>query len=977
MRWPRFTILQLFLVTALVGLLAGWWMQARQVGKQSLLTALAISPDGSKVAANYSSGSVDVWDISGSTPRQIRSFEKSSVLLNEVQFLDDGTIIRMRIDGQGTALVRYDPMTKRETVVLKSRTPWNMWCLSLDGKVAVSCGAPTTIDVWDLSTGKLSRQHTLALPAGAFVSQLELDARGSMIAASVPSQSQVHLIDVATGQKRVIASQMMHASRALSADGKSLVVVDWRPPPSRGPEIIVVDLTDPAGKPRCQFKSQMFLRGVRVSGDGSRLLLSSFERMAVWDLPPPKQRWQFDKAAAFQSWSMDFSILLDQGALSADGSRVVRSAGPGGILVLDATTGQRLMTIGGTNRLRDFFLYSAAFLGWAVAWGLVSRREKLQQPAPAPALAMPTLWRVSLTPRWAIVLWLAFILTLCGLLAWIINELAGDWLNVRPTWGSFLAICAATFFGFLALIYLRIRFWPLWGSLRLAQKIVRNTGRRQRQGKVSGLFAGESTIQNTLLNHVEDIRQKFAALLGRDVPIQNELLVIGLERAEDYYQLNRTRLPHGGIVMTHLFADECRVCEELAHRDGTTATVMLRATIALALLRRHWRVDAPPWLSAALSACLAADEQQPAALRRAHRLLGGILGDEGPAACHGLLSLPLTKRYEQIFQKDDPAVLRELALGQAIAISLGEYLLGDREGSPRGKMMEVLRSVGTRGNIDEAFQRVFGHSAAELAEPWWAWARQQPLEPWEPPPAEARWAIGQLARSIGPGTSLSPAEQQRHLAVLGSAGDLVAVPTLLAIIEDSESPLRAEALWALRGLSGKRWEDDPPRWRTWWQDVEPQIVPVSASFQPPPLAQWTGNPWSDEVVNAELATAIRSAENPNAEQPHEPWQLSIARLAIGAGGVWGIVYAVALSFYVGTISGTILLVPTLGFALLIGLLATARAAGRHWWGLRSCAGLQVAAIVGCDPVQALAGIVAAAMLRSGAVQRYLQRVGGS
>jgi hypothetical protein len=481
------------------------------------------------------------------------------------------------------------------------------------------------------------------------------------------------MIDVATGRMRVIPSKMMYASAALAADGKSLTIVDWRPPPSWGPEIIVVDLTDPAGKPRCQFTSQMNLRAVRVSRDGSRLLLSSFERMAIWDVPPPEQRWQFDKPVSLsRNWSMDFSILLDQGALSADGLRVVRSAGPNGIVVLDAATGRRLMTVGGTHPLRSSVLYCTAFLVWAVVWGLVSRREKLRLPARMPTASVPGDRFRPVTQTQAWIVWLLFVATLCAALAGVMHGVVGDWLNVRSGFGTFTAVFGSVLFAILGYKYLHLRFRPLGASLKNAQRVVGNSGRQQRHGKIIGLFAGESTIEITYQTHVDSIRQKLAELVDCDVRITNPMLVIGLERADDFYSLNRTSLPHGGIVMTHLFADECRVCEELAHRDGTTASVMLRATISLALLRRHWRLDAPVWLTSILSAWLAADEHRPAALKRAHRLLAGVLGDEAPGKCRELLSMAPLERYQQIFQKDDPAVLRELTLSQAIAVSMSE-----------------------------------------------------------------------------------------------------------------------------------------------------------------------------------------------------------------------------------------------------------------------------------------------------------------
>ncbi len=983
MRWPRFTLLQLFLFTALIGLLAGWWTQSRRVSLRSTLRGVELSPDGKRLAASYLWGNIDVWDLSGSQPRTIANHRQSSDAIIGLKFLNDRSIVLHQWRGNRVEIVAWNLETGRQRVAVQKQGYGTAFDVSLDGNIVATAdamsavGATATIEVWDLKSGKPIRQ--LNVSQLDWSSPLALDERGSLLVALDSDRTSWQLINTQTGKKvGELPRGRYSQSWSLSSDGSTLAAVMWPGATNRRTSlkpsyyVEIFDLGKPDAQPRT-IELAEFPMSIQLSQDGARLLVKNFRSAALWDSVAGQELCKYEFPRATNFYPHYLPSAEHQRLMSADGKIVALPTERGEIQILDAATGQRLLTVGGTHQLRDTILYCAAFIGWAVAWGLVSRREKLRQPATTPTPVMPTFGFRLRTQRRTLVLALVLIVILCGLLAWLLNGIVGNWLNVRPGVGLFLAIFFTVLFSIFGYMYLKMRLWPLRASLRIAQSIVGNTGRRQRQGKVTGFFAGESTIEHTYLKHIDEIRQKLSDILGRDLQIKSKLLVIGLERTHDYYLLNRTRLSHGGIVMTHLFAEECRVCEELAHRDGTTATVMLRATLALALLRRHWRIDAPVWLSAVVSAYLAADEHRPATLRRAHRMLLGILGDDALTMSREFLSMPLMERYKQIFQKDDPAILRELTLSQAIAVSLGEFLLGDRGGAQRDKMLEVIRSVGRKGNIDEALQRVFGHNAAGLIGPWWEWVQRQPLAPWEPPPEEARWAIAELTRSIGPASSLPLVEQQRNVTVLGAVCDLAAVPTLLAILESPQHPLRAEAFWALRGISGEHWEDDPPRWRTWWQEVEPQMGAASTADRPPIAAQWTGGPWSDDIVKAELATAIQAAENPAADQPHEPWQLPAARALMGAGGVWGIVFTVAVSFY----SGTIVMIPTLGIALLIGLLATSRAAGRHWWGLRTAAGLQIAAIVGCDPLQSVAGIAGAALLRTSAVRRYLQRVGGS
>ena len=108
MRWPRFTLLQLFLVMALIGLLAGWLQQAWETRSQGQLMSVEISPDGKFVAAMYWSRGPKVWDISGVRPQQIAANQLTKEHLPEypftpfLRFVDDGSVVFHRYTPRGS-----------------------------------------------------------------------------------------------------------------------------------------------------------------------------------------------------------------------------------------------------------------------------------------------------------------------------------------------------------------------------------------------------------------------------------------------------------------------------------------------------------------------------------------------------------------------------------------------------------------------------------------------------------------------------------------------------------------------------------------------------------------------------------------------------------------------------------------------------------------------------------------------------------
>jgi hypothetical protein len=69
MRLPRFSLLQLFLATALAGLLCGWLVQSWRAGERVSIKVAEISADGKQVAVAYLWGNIELWDVSGRAPK--------------------------------------------------------------------------------------------------------------------------------------------------------------------------------------------------------------------------------------------------------------------------------------------------------------------------------------------------------------------------------------------------------------------------------------------------------------------------------------------------------------------------------------------------------------------------------------------------------------------------------------------------------------------------------------------------------------------------------------------------------------------------------------------------------------------------------------------------------------------------------------------------------------------------------------------
>src|SRR5436190_512224 len=99
MRVPRFTTLQLMLAAALVALVLGLFTSSWRVSAYHRIEQLAFSPSGTHLAAKYSGGAVQVWNLDGSRPRVVAQSRSGASLLDfdfgTVHFVTDDRLLKL------------------------------------------------------------------------------------------------------------------------------------------------------------------------------------------------------------------------------------------------------------------------------------------------------------------------------------------------------------------------------------------------------------------------------------------------------------------------------------------------------------------------------------------------------------------------------------------------------------------------------------------------------------------------------------------------------------------------------------------------------------------------------------------------------------------------------------------------------------------------------------------------------------------
>jgi len=285
------------------------------------VTCLAVSPDGRKVAAGGSDGTVRLWDVA--TGRLSSTLEGKVRHLSSVTYSRDGT--RMAAgSGDGTILV-WDPSSGRELARIQSAS--QLVRFSPDGETLVS-GGPKAIETWNAKTGaRIARQE---VPEREW-SLEDLSADGSK-AVFRRGGKKIHVWDVKAGREgvKLPGTTDERPSLALSPDGATLAVGD-------DGKVSLVDLSSGALL-RASEKLEWGVDSLAFSPDGKFLAGGCIvPAIAVWETSTLEQKQSF-------RGGVGYSLIL---AFSPDGSMLASGGDEPALRLLGVAGGNELLELEG------------------------------------------------------------------------------------------------------------------------------------------------------------------------------------------------------------------------------------------------------------------------------------------------------------------------------------------------------------------------------------------------------------------------------------------------------------------------------------------------------------------------------------------------------------------------------------------------------------------------------------------------------
>jgi WD40 repeat protein/serine/threonine protein kinase/two-component SAPR family response regulator len=304
------------------------------------LFSVALSPDGTRVAADFSTAGVLIWHLETGDLLQDFRYEGGAfvVAFHPV----DGTILT---GGQGV----LQTINSQTGEVLRANTSQSGAIFHLaitpDGKRAVTTALDGVVRVWDLQAGQVIRRYPVP-KANLFEVALSPDARTLLVG---KVDGTVTLFDVESGEeiRRLVDDQPIMAV-TFSPDGrKALIGAGYRLAQKvESGHIILWDVE--TGEEIRRFEGHPYaVFDVEFSPDGSLAVSAGNGAMAIlWDVEAGKELhrfedyWENNIYADKSFWDVKFS---------PDGSKIFASHASGPIIVWDVESGEEIQQLVGHN----------------------------------------------------------------------------------------------------------------------------------------------------------------------------------------------------------------------------------------------------------------------------------------------------------------------------------------------------------------------------------------------------------------------------------------------------------------------------------------------------------------------------------------------------------------------------------------------------------------------------------------------------
>ena len=361
------------------------------------------------------------------------------------------------------------------------------------------------------------------------------------------------------------------------------------------------------------------------------------------------------------------------------------------------------------------------------------------------------------------------------------------------------------------------------GLLAKARECTGEEGTVVQEGQITVWYSGPEDPTPMLREEIADSHRRFESLLGEAGIVDPPIRIVCFQDRGALLRFYREAFPgadlsaYQGIYFQRPFRILVLCTAAFPGRLDDPRS-QAGSLYDLVLMEHVYGTLPASWVQAGLARALGAWGRQGEAARLHRKMIAAIAaGDEWSEE---LFSTSANRFSRMLSRSREAKSAHRAEQFTEQSGSIVDYLCGEKApDARRAAFRAFVKDVESRSRQEESFFRHLGFGFGSLLDAWREWVFEQGIGPDEPPPLGVRDALVDRVLPVIRDPRAGREDRVRAIRDWRKAGYVLGAGALIDLLRDPGDIPKAELLWALRGVSGMAWGDEPDRWQLWWDEL--------------------------------------------------------------------------------------------------------------------------------------------------------------
>jgi Zn finger protein HypA/HybF involved in hydrogenase expression len=348
-------------------------------------------------------------------------------------------------------------------------------------------------------------------------------------------------------------------------------------------------------------------------------------------------------------------------------------------------------------------------------------------------------------------------------------------------------------------------------------------GTVSRVGPATVWYSGPDDPLPIVQDEIVASHRRLEDLLGETAIAEAPLTILCFHDRAALLKLYKTLFPyldlaaHPGLYLQRPWNIMALCTGDVAGRlDDARST--LGSLYCLVLLEQAFGQFTAPWLQAGITASLAARRNRGDLYGLNRRILAAL--SMGIDWSESLFTASANQVGKLLLRTKDQQSVRKFELFNEQAWSIVEYLAGEQATeSQKTAFRAFVKDKRPRARQEQAFFQHFGFGFGSLLESWRQWVQSQGYGYGEPPSPRIEDALLNRLLPVIRDPQALRADRIQAIREWRKAGAPIGADALIDLLRHPGDIPKDEITWALAGVSGMAWGDEPDRWQAWLDEL--------------------------------------------------------------------------------------------------------------------------------------------------------------